>query len=106
MPRCVAGLFLISTGPALQRHLCPCSTADCCNYSCMLTDRHNAAAAYKIPFLGPYAHAVIKKKSRVNSPRIMLLKMKMPRKAVVVHPDINYMFLKKCFFFTVWAFYI
>lgn len=24
----------------------------------------------------------------------------MPKKAVVVHLDINYMFLKKCFFFT------
>lgn len=45
---CAVGLFLISTGPALQRHPSPRSTTDCCNYSGTLSDGNCAPAAHKI----------------------------------------------------------
>lgn len=48
VPHCVLGLFLISAGPALQRHPSPCSMTDCCNYSGTLSDGNCAPAAHKI----------------------------------------------------------
>ncbi len=48
VPHCALGLFLISLGPALQRHPSPCSMTDCCNYSCILSDGNCAPAAHQI----------------------------------------------------------
>lgn len=48
VPHCAVGLFLISTGPALQRHRSPRSMTDCCNYSRRLSDGNWSPAGRKI----------------------------------------------------------
>lgn len=48
VPHRGVGLFLISTGPAFQRHPSPCSMTDGCNYSYALSVGNRAPAAHKI----------------------------------------------------------